>query len=55
MDIGKEIRTITVTPIETPVPQRRERETPAPARRPSIPRKEPAKPTKAPIREPAKR
>jgi hypothetical protein len=52
MDIGKEKREIVVTPIETPIPQRRE--TPAPARRtvPVRPQEAPAtpKPTKKPVK-----
>lgn len=39
MDIGKEIRTITVEPVENPVPEKE------PAK---IPPKEPAKPEKVP-------
>jgi hypothetical protein len=46
MDIGKEERTIIVTPVESPVPQREER----PARR-SIPSRTP---DPAPVREPVK-
>lgn len=53
MNIGKEIRTIEVQPIEEPVPARREREAPSRAPRPAVPRKEPARPGKSP-RKPVK-
>jgi len=47
IDIGKEVRKITVTPIETPVPEReparRTVPTRAPEKTPSPPRKVPVK------------
>jgi hypothetical protein len=51
MDIGREVKVITVEPMTVPVPQREER----PARR-TVPRKEPApsKPVKVPEKVPAK-
>ena len=55
VDIGREVETIIVTPVEAPEPIRKEREQPAPQRRPAIPRKEPVKPGRTPTRKPVKR
>jgi hypothetical protein len=52
MDIGKPLRTITIEPVQIPVPQREER--PATPRRQPAPRKQPAKePAKTPEKVPA--
>jgi hypothetical protein len=51
MDIGKEKRTITVEPLENPIPQ----EQPVPAREPkTVPRHEPAETPEAPVHVPEK-
>jgi hypothetical protein len=52
MDIGKEIRTIQVDPIQTPVPARETK--PQRQTRPAPDRKQPVKPTRKPAKEPAK-
>jgi hypothetical protein len=59
MDIGKEERTIIVTPVENPVPARETKPARQPARTPQpqrapAPDKAPARPTRRPSKVPAR-